>query len=765
MKRIFIKLFLLISILIFLGLAALFISVDLKVGRVIESAKSPASGFIFSAPLEIGNDLCPGKQKIIKALNLRNYLAVDSNSLKPGEYRLINNDLYVFTREFKDHTNTEYGNIQIHMTLQDNKCEVQSPAYACSFMLEPMPFAPINPRKFETRHIVSVDDMSKKLIKAIVVVEDQRFFDHYGVDLMGVVRALYANLTAGKIVQGGSTISQQLIKNLFNNKEKSISRKFVEALASLSLERRLSKSEILELYVNEIYLGQDGSQAIHGFAAASQHFFQKNVTELDWQESAMLAGIIKAPSYYSPIKYQKRNRKRTDQVLKILYEKEELTKEEYKTFQDKPLKIKGKKTKPKLAPYFAERVRNQIADLDNPPKKVFTGLVPEMQKCGQSAVREGLKSIQQKFGFSNKRQKGLEGGLLALESKTGIVKTWVGGKNYETNQYDHTYLAKRQIGSTVKPFVYLTALDLNLNDFKAATTITILQDKPFQVDVPGGQKWRPKNYDNRFRGDVTLRYALEKSLNVPAAYISQRVGIDKVAMTLRDFGVSELKNPTPAIALGAIDTTLFQLTSAYATLANNGIKTEPRFTLQAKEKYYDGLKIAGPGPTFVLTNILQGVIERGTAKIIRSSGSKGTLAGKTGTSNDGRDSWLVTYGPNITIGAWVGFDDNSPSRLTGATGAGALVEKFIGCIEGYQTFDKFTAPGAVQLLDIDMSTGRKAHEKCPKQHVVREIFAAGTEPRYCEKHGGKEFLELAQKTETEESPERVRRGMLEDLFR
>jgi penicillin-binding protein 1B len=576
------------------------------------------------------------------------------------------------------------------------------------------------------------------VIEAVISVEDERFFSHIGLDFFGIFRALVVNLRAGRVVQGGSTLTQQLVKNLLFSRERSLQRKLLEAFAALSLESRLSKDRILEMYLNEVYLGQEGSVALHGFDAASNAFFGKSVEQLSLPEAATLAGVIQAPSAYSPRRHPARAAERRAVVLRKMRERGIIDDETLYQALRAEVKVLGERFHDRRAPYFVTSVHRTMTAMFGGPSlpatgiRILTGLDLELQECAEESVRASLERLKGPKGTTGS----LEVGLVALEPFSGKVRAWVGGRDYRKSQFDHVSQAKRQIGSTIKPFLYLTALDGSLNSYRVATPISILSDEPLQIESAPQRTWEPENFDREFRGDVTLRYALERSLNIPAVQILTRVGIPAFKRTLQAFNLADKIPEVPALALGALDTSLLELTAAFGALANGGVYIAPRtFTAVLNEEHAQiatseirERRVAEEAPTFVLTDILRGVIDRGTGSSIRSHGYTGPAAGKTGTSDKTRDAWFVGYTPTLVTGVWLGYDDNRSLGITGGSGAAPLWAEFMKCASAFVAPADFVPPPDVRRVEVDPVSGLRTTPDCPSAQSVAELFVVGTEP-------------------------------------
>ncbi|MBX7137260.1 MAG: PBP1A family penicillin-binding protein [Oligoflexia bacterium] len=745
LKKIFI-----LAVLGALGFGAGYLYVDRMVAARLSSRRDQLMPAVYSDTQTLASGHAIKAAVLKNALLDRRYREVTGAPANPGEFSVRGATFEIYTPAFRtpDGRMTE----PLRAAFDTESATVSNHTHPESnlIVLEPQIVSYLGNAEQRASSFRPLKEIPDNIIKAVVAIEDERFVRHAGIDLIGISRAMVKNIAAMRVVEGGSTITQQLAKNLIFTPKRTLGRKVMEAFGALSLERRLSKDQILELYLNEVYLGQEGAVSIHGVAEAAKTFFGKQLEELTLCECAMLAGMIKAPSLLSPRKHFKRALERAALVLNKLRELNLISEKQLQSaLLEKPQVIK-ETLHARTAPHYITALSTALEDSLNLEAAsfsglmVFTGLDPALQQCAEDALSKGVAKLESQNKALAKNGKRLEAGLVAIEPYSGKIKAWVGSRDYSENQFDHVYQAKRQIGSTVKAFLYLTALDRNLNSYKTATPLTILSDQPLAVDLVTKQLWEPENYDKKYRGDVTLRYALENSLNVPAAYVGQRVGIPNLVRTLKQFRVSDQPPAVPALALGAADTTLLQLTSGYAALANGGIYTAPRMFISALDS--EGIplavgkifeeRVADENAVYVLTNILQGVIERGTGAVIRRLGFTGNAAGKTGTSNETRDAWFEGFTPNLATGVWVGLDDNLPIGLTGGVAAAPIWAEFMKCAAEYREDLAFVPPPGVVFLHVDSATGELATPACPSEQVVREVYVRGTEPqRACRLHG------------------------------
>jgi 1A family penicillin-binding protein len=731
----------LVVLIVILGGVGLFISVDRRVRARISSLHGSSLPVVYSAPLDLSglvsriDDAGPGQTERLREVLLdRRYSEVTGAPSRAGEFSMTKAGLSVFTRPYRNSSGAQVKSRKVTLALNEPARE--------RVLLEPQVISYFNASEVRASTFTPLAQIPKVMQQAVISIEDERFYDHFGLDLISIARALFTNLLAGRLVQGGSTLTQQLAKNLFLSPKRTISRKLMEIPTALSLEYRLNKDQLLELYLNEVYLGQEGSVAIHGMPEAANALFGKKIGDIAPEEAALLAGIIKAPSRFNPRKYPERARERRDIVLGKMYERGVLTQEQYELARKQPVRIIDHQEHRRIAPYYASALEaelEQTIDINSAPSgglAIYTGLDLGMQRCAEAAIEHGAKIVSENPKLKD-RKTSPEFALVALEPYSGLIKAWVGGKDFGVTQFNRVNQGLRQIGSTIKPFLYLTALDGSLNSYKVASAVSILEDQPHEVKLKHQAAWNPENYDHEFRGDVTLRYALENSLNMPALYIADRIGLAALRRTLTAFRLADAVQQVPSLALGALDTNLLRLTAAYGALANAGIYIQPRLYVSVLDEAGDKLatselveeRVADDSATYVLTNILQGVLSRGTGKGARSAGFTRDAAGKTGTSNDARDAWFVGFTPNLVAGVWVGFDDNSQLGLTGGAAAAPIWGEFMRCSSSYLPSASFVAPAGISFIDIDARTGGRATDDCPRDERITEVFVKGTEPK------------------------------------
>jgi penicillin-binding protein 1B len=577
-------------------------------------------------------------------------------------------------------------------------------------------------------------------VDAVLVTEDRDFY-----------RALFASLTGGRR-QGGSTLTQQLVKNLYLSPERTLRRKANEAVMAVILDARYSKDEILETYLNEIYLGRRGAIAITGVGEAARYYFGKEVADLDLAESATIAGMIRAPNAYSPFRNSARTLERRNLILKLMREEGKIDAAALAAATAQPLTPRTRTEERTKAPHFVDFVKAELAErygekLQTEGLQIYTTLDVDLQLAGQRAITEGLQTLEKTYKrlASVARQAPLQGALIALEPQTGNVRALVGGRDYALSQFNRVTQAHRQPGSLFKPFVYLAAFarrDLN----PPVTAATVLLDAPIMVEwgtKTEEEQWMPRNYDNDYRGNMTARRALELSINVPTVRVSLMAGLPYVLASARDAGMTSRLRAFPSVALGAFEASPMEMAGAYSALANSGVRVSPNAIVgvltgdgTVLDRKATSLSPELPADAvFLVNSILQGAASRGTGAGARSKGLTGVLAGKTGTTNDGRDAWFVGYSPRFLSVVWVGYDDNRGLNLSGTQAAVPIFADFSRFIPAQYFAEPFPVPSDIVTADIDPETGQLASAACPK--TTTEVFIQGTEPTTsCRMHGG-----------------------------
>ncbi len=584
----------------------------------------------------------------------------------------------------------------------------------------------------EKRYIIPIAEMPATLIRAFISSEDARFFEHQGIDLLSILRALIKNIKSMDIVQGGSTITQQITKSLLLSPEKSYSRKIKEAILARRIENSLSKRDILYIYLNQIYLGHRS----YGVEAAALTYFGKHASELNLAESAMLAGLPKAPSAYSPIRHPLKAKKRQRYVLQRMLQRGYITKDQAKEAADMTLRIIPPENKNiKAAPYFTEYLRQYLENtygtdlLYSEGLKVYTPLNLFMQKSAQRAVEYGLNNFEAREGSQEGRSR-VQGALVAMKPRTGHIKALVGGVNFLENQFNRAIQARRQLGSAFKPIVYAAALD------KDYATTTIIIDSPLIFKTESDKEfWEPRNYDLEFKGPITLRKALTYSRNIITIKILQDIGVDYAIKYAKRLGIDSPLNRDLSLALGSSGVSLLEITRAYAAFANQGFKVEPIFITKVTDRNGTVLeenkprltKAISPQTSYIMTSLLKSVVEEGTGRKVKALHRP--CAGKTGTTNDVRDAWFIGFTPYIIAGTWVGFDDEKPlgKHETGAVAASPIWLNFMQEVLEGTPMRTFSIPEGIIFVKIDPETGKPPSPQSQKTvfECFKEVLSTG----------------------------------------
>jgi penicillin-binding protein 1A len=588
----------------------------------------------------------------------------------------------------------------------------------------------------ERREIVSLDRIPNHLVRAFVAGEDARFFQHKGLDYVAIVRALFRNLFSGEMIQGGSTITQQVVKSLLLTPEKSFMRKIREAILAFKIEKYLSKEEILYLYLNQIYLGNGA----YGVAAAAENYFGKSIGELNLAESALLAGLAQAPSKYSPFTHREQAKKRQIYILNRMAEEGFISNSELVEALQKPLKIK---TKPnsffEKAPYFVEHVRKYVEEKfgkDNLYKnglQVYTTIDLNFQSIAQEAVEAGLKEIEKREKYKpSDMSSTLEGSLVCSDLETGYIKAMVGGRDFKRSQFNRVTQARRQTGSAFKPFVYASALD------KGYTPASVIVDSP-NIYEWGDKRWKPKNYGEKFSGPITVRNALTHSVNVVTVKIAQDIGIDYISDYAKKLGISSPLQNDLSMALGSSSLSLLELTKAYAVFANQGKIFRPIFIkkildrdgnlLEENLPIYskelpEGEQVLTPQTAYLMTYLLEGVVQNGTGW--KAKALKRPVAAKTGTTDQFVDAWFIGYTPEFITGVWVGFDDEKSlgENETGTRAASPIWVNFMSKVLKEKPIRDFPIPEGIEFMKVDPRTGLIGSGR----ETFLECFREGTGP-------------------------------------
>ena len=608
--------------------------------------------------------------------------------------------------------------------------------------------------RMESRSPVGLDAVSPHLQQAVVACEDERFYSHFGIDAIGIGRALFNNLKEQRFAEGGSTLTQQLAKNFFLSPEKTVARKFREAELALVLELRYSKKQILEMYLNKIYWGQSGVQSIYGAEEAANFYFSKKARNLSLEESALLAGIIHAPNRYNIVRHPSMARDRRDKVLAKMTDLGMIRKDEFLRASGTAVHINPGAPPSSLSSYFMDYIQRITKDELGTEKfyrtgyRYYTTLDSFHQAAAEEAVIRGLADIERK---AIPAREPLQVALIAVDPKTGWLTAMVGGRNYTQTRFNRAVDAHRQPGSAFKPFVLVAALSQSLQKSGKWTLSTQLSGEPISLPTPEGM-WTPSNFENKAYGNLTLRRTIEDSVNTATVRLANDVGFQDLLMTARRAGIKSPLLPVPSMALGSFEVTPIELAYAYATIASGGIQTEP-FALFSITTA-DGNKIISrdlkreqvfdPRVAYLASYALRGVLERGTAKEAKALGINFPVSGKTGTTNGNRDSWFVSYTPDIVCAVWVGYDSGADTGLTGAAGALRINARFLQAFYSKSKPHPAAVPEGIETAVIDPVSGYLATASCPE--TFQEAYLLGTKPaELCPDHPDNPLINAIRK--------------------
>ncbi len=609
------------------------------------------------------------------------------------------------------------------------------------FSLKPELLSNAIDKNREKRRFVSYQEIPKVLVDAVLAAEDRRFFSHSGIDPIRILKALIVDIREGEAAQGASTLTQQFVKNYFLTPARTWRRKFADAYMSVLLEKRLSKTQIFELYSNEVYLGQVGSFSIVGFGEAADAFFDKSVKDLTLGEAATLAGIITAPNRHTPLRYPERATIRRNLVLDEMAEYGMISPKERDDAKSQPLSVKASSIlNYSDAPYFVDYVQDQLVEkygddaLARAKFRVYTTLDTDLQQAAFEAILSGMKELD--AYFAKRRQPvppgTVQASLIAADPKTGQILAMLGGRNYGASQFNRITQSKRQPGSIFKPFVYAAALETAYNSPTPLTVASTVLDQPTQFTFDN-LEYEPKNFKQEYMGQVTLRQAITKSLNVATIKLAEKVGYEKVTELAQRLGLNEKIKPYPAMAIGSFEITPLEMVRAYTAFANGGLLSNLTAVLQIRDSNGSPIPIEQPKPkqvltpqiAFLVTSLLQSVINNGTGAGARERGFVLPAAGKTGTSHDG---WFAGYTPDLLCIVWVGFDDNRELGLSGAQSALPIWTEFMKKAIPLRPLkgEDFAVPEGVLEVEIDPTTGLLATERCLQRE--KDYFIKGTEP-------------------------------------
>jgi penicillin-binding protein 1B len=607
--------------------------------------------------------------------------------------------------------------------------------------LEPEFLGAIFQGSWEQRRLVPLSDIPPALIDAVLAAEDHRFYEHHGIDLVRTARAAWIDFTAHHVLQGGSTLTQQLMKNFFLTSKRDWHRKITEALMAYIAERRYSKNEILELYLNDIYLGQRGQEGIYGVWEASQFYFSRQPRDLTIAQMATIAGMIRSPNRFNPFRHVATATMRRSEVLAAMLQDGYISKPAYDEAVLEPLRTREPYTESNDAPYFVDHVKHELAEryppsvLTGEGLRIFTTLDVHMEKQAEQAIEHNLLSLEERHPSLKRKEKSeqLESCLVAIEPQTGRIRAMVGGRDYRQSQFNRVTQSHRQPGSAFKPVTYLAALQQAFEGGAAQFLPTsYINDEPFTWQL-GTTSWTPKNYKDRYFGRVTLEFALEESLNSATLRLADAVGLERVLAMANKLGFGDLP-PYPSVVLGGIEVEPMQLAAMYAILANEGMEVQPYVVgavVNAKGQVIEGheLKaeqVLAPEVAYSMDFMLERVIQHGTGMGVRKAGFLRPAAGKTGTTNDSVDAWFAGFTPNLLAVVWTGFDQKEALGLTGAEASLPAWTDFMKAATVSRPDGDFPMPSDVVRVRVDPLTGYLASPYCPV--TMKGVFPKALAP-------------------------------------
>ncbi|MDX9787260.1 MAG: PBP1A family penicillin-binding protein [Desulfobacterales bacterium] len=673
------------------------------------------------------------------------YRQVDRPPEKAGEMRFSNTAIEIYLRPFQA-PYFEQKSGPVWIGLKGNRISdiISGDAGSKTPVLELEPeelmlyFGPDR----ERRELVSIRNLPPHVLHAVLAAEDYRFYHHRGIEIKAILRALATNLRKGEISQGGSTITQQLAKNYFLSPERTLSRKLKELLITGILEYKFDKDTILEMYLNEIYFGQEGSVSINGIGQAAQFYFDKPAAALSVAEAATIAGLIKAPNRYSPYKNRTQCKQRRNDVIDAMHKRQWLTAEAHEGEKARPVTPAGYRDYHQQAPYFMDYLTQQLStlysrkDLSREGLSIFTTIDTQVQSAAEKALNAGLarlESINPKLKRKNPEGK-LQGAVIVMQPKTGYIIAMVGGRDYGISQFNRAAQAKRQPGSAIKPFVYLTGLDRYRPPSR-------LSNEP-RTYMINGRPWRPKNYNPLASPVVTFREALAFSHNIATVNLALDIGLTHIAKTFRSFYLPAPETPYAAMALGALELDPLSLARAYCVFAADGVLPYP---LSIKEvagedghilenRHATIERLIPATKAYMINNLLRSVVLDGTARGAKRLGVNWPVAGKTGTTNDSRDAWFIGYTPNLLAVVWVGFDNGDSIMASGASAALPIWADLMLSLPQYVSGEWFTMPSGIETIEVCSETGMLPNPGCCPG-VTREIFLSVNRPTtQCRQH-------------------------------
>ncbi len=728
-----------------------------KVDKGISEFNSESPSIFYGRPMKISRGDHIGNIHFTERLQRLYYKKVSGKPSKAGTFSEDENHLLVFLAN-KDMEKSPPENGPVNINLRDGRIVSMLSTTGQqleSIYLEPEEIGRITGPKMEYRHPVPLQEISPYLQNAVIASEDAHFYSHSGIDILAIGRALLADFKEKRFAEGGSTITQQLAKNFFLSPQKTIGRKLREVELALVLELRYSKKQILEMYLNKIYLGQADSQGIYGIEEASNVYFSKHAKDLSLEEAALLAGIIHSPNRYFLFRNPEAAKERRNKVLNRMQKLAMIGENEFRKASSLPVRLRPSGFPARLSSsYFVDYIQRITRDELGNEKlyisgyRYYTTLDPIHQAAAEEAVTRGLKEIEK---AASPAKEPLQAALVAVDPKTGAMTAMVGGRNYGQSRFNRAVDAKRQPGSAFKPFVLLAALSMPAPDNTARTLSTAVSGETISVSTPEGV-WTPVNFEGKKYENITVRKIIEDSVNTATIRLANEVGMEEVLKTARLAGIKGPLLPVPSMALGSFEVTPVELAYSYATIASGGIHFEPfpLFSVAMADGNIIISKAAYPKrvfnePVSYLTSYaMEGVLTRGTAKAAKKMGIYFPAAGKTGTTNGNRDSWFVGYTPDVVCAVWVGYDSGSDTGLTGAKGALHIWARFLKALYPQSAPSAVIPPKGIEFALIDPDSGYLATAACPEK--IQEAYIEGTAPKEtCPTHSGNAVMDSLRK--------------------
>ncbi len=752
--RIFLTTSLVLFTLAIMTLTYFYVSYAGIVDEKLKAGPFPNTALLYAAPrgVQNGDELTPAETAIL--LRKAGYSEGRNNPI--GWYQLRPDAIEIHP-ESDSYFKQEGAVVKFNGNKVSQIVALKDSVDVNYYELEPELITSLFDQKREKRRIVQYDDIPDTMVKAVLSAEDKRFFDHFGFDPFRIAGALLVDLKKGGFRQGASTLTMQVARTLWLTNKRTVGRKLPEILITVHLEQKLTKKEIFQFYANSIYLGQHGSFSVHGFAEAAKSYFGKELGSLTLAETALLAGLPQVPIVGNPIKFPERSKQRRNLVLGLMKENGYIDQKQYDDACAAPVRVATKETESSESSYFVDLVSDQLSqklggEYLAKPYKIYTTLDLELQRDANMAIRQGMievdKALAGRFkGYPNAEYPLVQVALVAIDPHTGDVRALLGGRDYGQSQLNRA-LSKRQPGSSFKPFVFAAALSTVLQgDSRAITPVSTYVDEPTTFWY-GGKPYEPGNYKDAYYGNVTLRQALSKSMNIPTVKVAEQIGYGRVAQLARNAGMPDIRG-TPSMALGSYEVTPLDVAGAYTIFSNAGKYSPPKFFLDVREPEGEsvdmskqGRWVLDPRVAYMMTNLMQEVTRSGTGAGIRARGFWQPAAGKTGSSRDG---WFVGYTSKLLCAVWVGFDDNKDIGLEGARTALPIWTEFMKRAHTHRQYrgvSEFSPPDGVVTAEIDPTTGLLATSGCSKR--VTEVFIAGTQPvDVCKLHGGGSATQVA----------------------